>query len=394
MGELASRGLHAIHFASPYSFGNPWAVELADLLSSIAADVVGKDARVFFVNSGSEGIEAALKLARAYHRRRGQSGRYKVIARKDSYHGTTFGALSASGFTPMRSEYEPLVPGFRHVPNTLCSRCELGCSPDSCRLACAHAIARMGAFEAPDSLAAVLIEPFQNCGGNIPPPDGYLETVRNISSELGALLIVDEVICGFGRLASWFGSRRYGLQADMIVCAKGLTSGYESLGAVIVRREVADVFWGTDGEMFSHGSTFGGRPAACAAATENIAVIREERLIEATAERSMQLRQMLQSRIACLPVVGEIRGEGLLFGIDICRPDGAPLDAPELMQDVTEGLCSEGLICCMYATRCEPVLELAPPLTVTREECARIVDTLEAVLVRTLCRGESSGGAK
>jgi adenosylmethionine-8-amino-7-oxononanoate aminotransferase len=363
---------------------NQWAVELAEKLAVLSKSIVGPSARVFFVNSGSEGIEAAIKIARAYHRRNGSSQKNKFIARVDAYHGTTMGALSASGFAPMRNDFEPLLPGFRHLPHTLCCRCQLGLRPQSCGLACARAASGVISSETPENVAAVILEPFQNCGGNIPPPDGYFEVIRETCAQNNCLLVLDEAITGFGRLGFWFGAERYRIKADLLVCAKGLTSGYESLGAVIVRREVADVFLGSDDSMFSHGATFGGRPPAAAVALENIAIIEEEKLLGAVRERENEMKRLLRERIQPLPFIGEVRGAGLLFGIDITDGSGNLLPNRGLVEELTEDLCAAGLICCMYATRGEPVLELAPPLTLTSSECRRLVDILEQTLVKKL----------
>ena len=381
--ERAQAAAGELHYASPFLAAHPSAVELAERLSALAAPALGADARVFFVNSGSEALDTALKLARAYHRRCGHDDRFRFVARNDSYHGTTLGALSASGFQPMRKDFEPMPEWFEHAVHTLCRRCELALSHPSCGIACADdLVRRLGPGVNPPG--GVVLEPFQNCGGNIPPPPGYLERVADRCRETDTLLILDEVICGFGRTGEWFGALRYGVQADVLVCAKGLTSGYESLGAVIVRRRIADVFTGErDDQAFQHGATFGGRPAATAAALENLRILRDEELPAAARERGEELRRLLGEALSGLDVVGEIRGDGLLWGIDLVEPEsGNPITDPAFLELISEELFRGGLICRLFTTRLDPVLELAPPLVVTNAQCAEIVHIVVTALRR------------
>lgn len=382
--KAAHAAASSLHFASPFSVAHPWGIELAVTLSELAAPVLGREARVFFTNSGSEAVDAAIKMARACQRRRGHTSRTGIVSRNFSYHGTTFGALSASGFDAMRADFGPLLQCFYRVPATLCSRCELGLHRESCDIACAASVEAALATDGGNSCAAVLLEPMQNCGGNIPPPEGYLQRVAAACRSSGALLIVDEAICGFGRLGAWFGSQRYGMSADVLVCAKGLTSGYESLGAVIVRQDVADTFLGDDDVMFAHGATFGGRPSATAAASAAIEIIRHENLCATARDRGEQLRSLLLEQVSQLECVGEIRSEGLLFGIDLI-PGGQLTDNRQRLEEFTEDLARRGVIACLYSTRSEPVLELAPPLIISDDECLSLVRTIRESLLATLC---------
>jgi adenosylmethionine-8-amino-7-oxononanoate aminotransferase len=227
----------------------------------------------------------------------------------------------------------------------------------------------------------VILEPFQNCGGNIPPPPGYFKIISDICSQSGTLLILDEVITGFGRLGNWFGAETYQIKADVLVCGKGLTSGYESLGAVITRKEIADTFLGSEDQMFYHGATFGGRPAAAAAALECLGIIKEENLLKNVGIQFANMKELLNHEVRGIPIVGEIRGQGLLFGIDLCKPHtGDPIDDPEFLEEISNRLFRRGLICYMHSTRSEPLIELAPPLIITSQEVKEIVGILKEVL--------------
>lgn len=378
--ERAHAAAMALPYASPFVCAHPWGVDLAYALSELARPVVGPDARVFFVNSGSEAVDTALKLARAYQRRSG-SPRWRFVSREWSYHGTTWGAVSASGYGPMREDFLPLLQGVSHAPHTLCARCALGLEPATCSLACAQALEGQVNTPGP-AAAAVLIEPFQNCGGNIPPPSGYLQAVADACRRAGTLLILDEVLCGFGRLGAWFGSALYGARADMLVCGKGLTGGYEALGAVIVSRNVADAFVGDgDALAFEHGATFGGRPAATAAALETLRILRDEDVVATAARRGARLLARLEQELGSLPIVGQVRGAGMLFGIDLVDPETRSLvEDGEFLERISEALFAAGLICRFYCMRQDAVIELAPPLVTSDSQCDEIAGILARVL--------------
>jgi adenosylmethionine-8-amino-7-oxononanoate aminotransferase len=386
--DAARSGANAIHYVSPFSAGNRPAVELAAKLAALAAPVVGDGARVFFVNSGSEAIETALKITRAVSRRR--NGGHKIVAREKAYHGTTLGALSVCGFPDLQAEFGPLVPGVEYIPSNSCSQgASASVSATACKL---ESTSRLDELLATDSIAGVLTEVFETSSGMIPPPDGYLGHVAAATKDAGALLIIDEVITGFGRMGHWFGAERYGLKADIIACSKGLTSGYDSLGAVIVRREVADVFRGDDNTMFAHGATFGGRPGAAAAALEVIRLMEREGLLLASERLAQQLGAALRERIAPLPVVREIRQAGLLVGIELRVDEAMPVhDAHDRADRVHQALRARGLITSLYYTRMQPVVELAPPLIMTASECLEMVKILEDVLSHVaICAGSGN----
>ncbi len=268
---------------------------------------------MFFTSGGSEAVESAWKLAKAYHAARGEPRRHKLISRQLAYHGTSMGALTATGLPPLREPFEPLTPGGHHVANTNSYRWQEDRDP----LWAADAIEEAILFEGPNTVAAVILEPVQNGGGCFVPQDGYFQRVREICDRHGVLLISDEVICSWGRLGHWFGCERFGYAPDMITTAKGLTSAYAPLGAVIACDRVAEPFLHGDA-IFNHGFTFGGHPMACATALANIDVLERERLCEHVLDREDDFRAMLDS-LRDLPIVGDVRGAGYFHAIELVK---------------------------------------------------------------------------
>ena len=297
-------------YFSSWSYAHPPTIELATRVAELAP---GDLNRVFFTNSGSEAVEAALKLSRQYHKLTGHPNKYKVIAREISYHGTTLGALSATGIPDYRAPFEPLPPGASHVPNTNLYRLPAGQDPSELAEAIAHRIE----FEGPDTVAAVILEPVQNAGGCLVPPAGYFDRVREICDEYDVLLISDEVICAWGRLGDWFGSQRIGYQPDIITTAKGLTSAYAPMGAMIATDRVAEPFM--DGaNTFLHGATWGGHPIAAAVALANLDVFENEDILGHVRANEGAFRAMLDS-LSDLPIVGDVRGLGYFYAIELVK---------------------------------------------------------------------------
>ncbi len=265
----------------------PRAIELATRIASLAPADLN---RVFFTSGGSEAVESALKLVRNYHRMRGNGQKHKVIAREIAYHGTSLGALSATGIPDLRSQFEPLTPGGCHVPNTNVYRWPEDRHP----LWAANAIEERIEFEGPETVAAVIIEPVQNAGGCFVAPDGYFQRVREICDRHDVLLISDEVICAFGRLGHWFGCERFDYTPDLITVAKALTSAYAPMGGVIASDRVAEPFMEGD-NSFAHGFTFAGHPVASAVAMANLDVFEREDLCDHVLAKEGEFRQMLES---------------------------------------------------------------------------------------------------
>jgi adenosylmethionine-8-amino-7-oxononanoate aminotransferase len=364
--------LNDIAYVAPFSFPSLPLIELSGKLAELSP--MGPKTRSFFVTGGAEAVEAALKLAKAYQRKLGFHERHKVIARRVAYHGTSMGALSVNGNTGLRNGFGPLVPGARHVPLPHRYRCDYCQLANACRGTCADEIERLIEFEGAETIAAIIMEPVQNSGGAIVPPLGYMQRVREICDRHGILLIADEVICGFGRVGGWFGSTTLGFTPDIITCAKGITSGYAPLGAVLVAPKVADTFLGTEGDKFMHGVTFGGHPSACAAALANIAIIDRENLCERSTTMGDYMMRELHSAIGEHPNIGDIRGQGLFMALELVtdRESRTPLEEPNLMAWISEQFKLRGLIC-RADDRLDPVIQLAPPLNIPQEDADQVV---------------------
>lgn len=379
--------LGQIAYVSPFSFPSLPMIDLAAKLAVIAP--TGPSSRIFFTSGGSDAVEAALKIAKAVQRRRGFADRSKVIARRVAYHGTSMGALSVNGVTSIRNGFGPLVPGARHAPLPYRYRCDYCARQGSCSRTCVDEVERLIEFEGPETVAAVIMEPVQNSGGAIVSPPGYLQRVREICDRHGILLIIDEVICGFGRVGGWFGSSEMGVAPDIVTCAKGITSGYAPLGAALVRKEIADTFVSdSDADKLMHGVTFGGHPAACAAALANLTILEREGLPDRARVLGDYMQRELRAAVGDHPNVGEMRGMGMFMALELVanRETRESLAEEKLMGWLSDQLKQRGLIC-RADDRLEPVIQLAPPLVLTREEadrCVAIVAEAVHVLGRRL----------
>jgi adenosylmethionine-8-amino-7-oxononanoate aminotransferase len=363
-------------FFTNWSYAHPPAIELAARVASLAP---GDLNRVFFTSGGSEAVESALKLSRQYHGLRGKPRKHKVIAREIAYHGTSLGALSATGITALREPFEPLTPGGCHVPNTNTYRLAEGRT----EAALAEAIAERIEFEGPDTVGAVILEPVQNAGGCFTPPEGYFQRVREICDEYDVLLISDEVICAWGRLGEWFGSQRYDYQPDIITTAKGLTSAYAPMGAVIVSDRVAEPFM--DGtHSFTHGFTFGGHPLSAAVAIANLDAFEREGVLDNVRANESEFRATLES-LRDLPIVGDVRGAGYFQAIELVKDrDTKEHFSHEESETLLRGFLSSELyrrgLICRADDRGDPVIQLSPPLIAGPEQFAEIESILRAVL--------------
>ncbi len=376
LGEAAAEQIAELDFYVNWSYAHPRAIELATRIAGLAP---GDLNRVFFTSGGGEAVESAIKLARNYHRMRGKGQKIKLIAREIAYHGTTMGALSATGIPALRAPFEPLTPGGCHVANTNSYRWPDDRDP----LWAAEEIERRIEFESPDTVAAVILEPLQNAGGCIPPQDGYFDRVREICDRHDVLLISDEVICAWGRLGHYFGCQRYGYQPDIITFAKALTSAYVPMGGMIVSDQVYEPFSSGDA-MFAHGYTFGGHPVAAAVAMANLDVYEREDLCGHVLAKEGEFRAAMES-LSDLPIVGDVRGDGFFHAIELVRDKETKesLDdeeSEELLRGFLSGeLYRRGLIC-RADDRGDPVIQLSPPLISDTEQFEEIVDVLRPVL--------------
>jgi adenosylmethionine-8-amino-7-oxononanoate aminotransferase len=376
LGQAAARQAEELGFYTNWSYAHPRSIELAARIAELAP---GDLNRVFFTSGGSEAVESAWKLAKAYHAAKGEPTRTKLISRKLAYHGTSMGALTATGVPALRTPFEPLTPGGHHVPNTNSYRW----SEDRDSLWAADQIEEAILFEGPGTVAAVILEPVQNSGGCFVPQDGYFQRVREICDRHGVLLISDEVICAWGRLGYWFGCERFGYEPDMITIAKGLTSAYAPLGAVLASDRVAEPFLhGT--ETFTHGFTFGGHPMACAVALANIDVMEREDLCGHVRANEARFREMLEG-LRDLPIVGDVRGAGYFQAIELVKDQDtkesfSDQESETLLRGFLSGeLYRRGLIC-RADDRGDPVIQLSPPLIAGPEQFQEIESILRPVL--------------
>ena len=387
LADAGARQAAQLGYFPVWGYAHPTAIELAERLSELTP---GDLNRVFFTGGGSEAVESAWKLARQYFKVIGQPQRTKAISRQISYHGTTMGALSITGYEAIKKPFEPLVPGTSRVPNTDFFRAPVhGDDLEAFGLWAADKIAERIEEEGPETVAAVFLEPVQNAGGCFVPPPGYFARVREICDRYGVLLVSDEVICAFGRLGYWFGSERYGYQPDMITVAKGLTSGYAPMGALLASDRLIEPFLhGTT--TFSHGITFGGHPVSSAVALANLGIFEDEKLLAHVRSNEEALRASLRT-LEDLPIVGDVRGDGYFFGVELVKDKATKgtFDNEEterlLRGFVSPALFEAGLIC-RSDDRGDPVVQFAPPLVCEQEHFDIIVEVLRDVLSRAWAR--------
>ncbi len=359
------------YFMSFWEFSNERAIELAERLVSIAPDGIR---RVFFTSGGSEGNEAAIKMARYYHHRRGESNRTWILARHQAYHGIGYGSGSATGFPIYHEGFGPMLPDVRHVTPPWPYRSELfdGQDPtEFCLRELEQTIEEIGAHR----IAAMIGEPIMGVAGMIVPPADYWPRVRELLSAHGILLIFDEVVTAYGRTGNWFASQYFGVQPDVIVTAKGITSGYMPLGAVLVSEAVAEALARDHG--FPMGYTYNGHPTACAVALANLDIIERESLLEQARSTGQYLLDRLRS-LESLPIVGEVRGVGMMLALELVsdRDSREPLLVTPPVEDVARH--DAGLI----VRNCGHNVVLSPPLSMTRSEADELVDGLTSVLER------------
>jgi adenosylmethionine-8-amino-7-oxononanoate aminotransferase len=377
-------------FFTNWSYAHPPAIELSARIAGLAP---GDLNRVFFTSGGSEAVESALKLARQYHKMTGKPNKTKVIARDVAYHGTSLGALSATGITSLREPFEPLTPGGLHVPNTNMYRLPHGVEPDDL----AETVATKIEFEGPDTVGAVIMEPVQNAGGCFTPPEGYWRRIREICDEYDVLLISDEVICAWGRLGEWFGSTRYDYVPDLITTAKGLTSAYAPMGAVIASDRVAEPFM-QGHESFTHGFTFAGHPVCAAIALANLDAMENEGVLENVRANEGAFREMLDS-LRDIPIVGDVRGVGYFHAIELVKDQEtkesfSDEESETLLRGFLSGeLYRRGLIC-RADDRGDPVIQLSPPLIAGPTQFEEIEAVLRPVLTEATERMAGSAASR
>jgi adenosylmethionine-8-amino-7-oxononanoate aminotransferase len=381
LAEAAAKQAGELAFFPLWSYAHPSAIELAERVANYAP---GDLNRVFFTSGGGEAVESAWKLAKNYFKLTGQPMKHKVISRAVAYHGTTQGALSITGLPALKAVFEPLVPSTFRVPNTNFYRApEHGDDLEAFGRWAADQIAVAIENEGPETVAAVFLEPVQNAGGCFPPPPGYFQRVREICDRYDVLLVSDEVICAFGRLGHMFGAERYGYQPDIITCAKGLTSGYSPLGAMIASDRLIEPFLhGT--ESFAHGYTFGGHPVSTAVALANLDIFEREGLNRNVLANQDAFRATLE-KLTDLPIVGDVRGDGYFYGIELVKDKAtketfSDAEAEKLLRGFLSKALYEAGLYCRADDRGDPVIQLSPPLICGQEHFDEMEQKLRSVL--------------
>jgi len=383
LAEVAAKQAEELAFFPLWSYAHPAAIELADRLADYAP---GDLNRVFFSTGGGEAVETAFKLAKYYWKLQGRPTKHKVISRFVAYHGTPQGALAITGIPAMKEMFEPVTPGGFRVPNTNFYRAEeMGFTgtEEQFGLWAANRIEEMIIMEGPETVAAVFLEPVQNSGGCFPPPAGYFKRVREICDKYDVLLVADEVITAFGRIGNMFASTTYDIQPDMITCAKGMTSGYSPIGATIVSEKLYEPFK-HGSTAFYHGYTFGGHPVSSAVALANLDIFEDEKLNENVRINSPIFRATLE-KLLDLPIVGNVRGDGYFFGIELVKDKVTKEtfnddESERLLRGFLSKALFEAGLYCRADDRGDPVIQLAPPLTIGPAEFDEIEGILRAVL--------------
>ena len=387
LAAVAARQAGELAFFPLWSYAHPAAIRLAERLAHAAP---GDLNRIFFTTGGGEAVETAWKLAKQYFKLTGKPMKHKVISRAVAYHGTPQGALSITGVTEAKKFFEPLVPGAHKVPNTNFYRApEHADDLEAFGRWAADRVEEAIVMEGPETVAAVFLEPVQNAGGCFPPPPGYFPRVREICDRHDVLLVSDEVICAFGRLGTTFGCDKFGYIPDMITCAKGLSSGYAPIGAMIASDRLMEPFLaGTN--SFAHGYTFGGHPVSAAVAMANLDIFDREGLCQHVLDTEGALRATLDG-LKDLPIVGDVRGDGFFYGIEMVK-DKATKETFEgeqaewlLRGFLSQALFSAGLYC-RADDRGDPVIQVAPPLICDQTHFDEMEQILRSVLSEAWAR--------
>jgi adenosylmethionine-8-amino-7-oxononanoate aminotransferase len=402
IGQAALEQMRELPFYTNWTYAHPRAIELAAEVASLAP---GDLNRVFFVSGGSEAVESAWKLARQYFAVRGGAAqvpgvepgemigrqvggpapghKYKAIARNIAYHGTTFGALSINGVEALRKPFEPLVPEVRHVSNT--NRYHRPAEETEAEFTAflLDELERTILEMDPETVCLIHMEPIQNAGGSFIAPEGYWRGVRELCDRYDILLSADEVITAFGRVGHWFASERYDIRPDIVTCAKGLSSSYAAIGAVIATDRVMEPFLSAS-SMYTHGITFGGHPVMSAIALKNIEIMKRERIMEHVLGNEDAFRATL-AQLLDLPIVGDLRGTGYFYALELVKDkETRETFSDEECDTLLRGFLSprlfeKGLIC-RADDRGDPVVQISPPLVANQSEFDEMTGILGDVL--------------
>ena len=379
----AMKQMEKLAYFPTWGYSNPPAIEAAKL---IAEHAPGDLDQVFFVNSGSEAVESALKFARNYHVSQGDTARYKVISREWSYHGTTLGALAVTGVPKFKKDFALMMwDGARHVMNT--HNDEIPAGGTAADLASVQAIEAQILAEGPETVSLVIAEPVQNGRGALVPPDGYWQELRRICDKYGVLLCADEVINAFGRLGHFTGSERFGVVPDMITFAKGVTSAYQPLGGVMIRKPLVEAIWDSKAGFFNHGSTFGGHPVATAVAVANMKAMKEEKVFENVLSNEDYFKNGLNQIMANHSCLGDVRGTGYFYAVEFWKdgPNRVPLsddEAAALQSGVLSGFVRDAKVMIRPDDRGATMLVLSPPLVADRKVLDDLLSRVDQIVER------------
>ncbi|HLH67422.1 MAG TPA: aspartate aminotransferase family protein [Solirubrobacteraceae bacterium] len=377
MAAVAGEQLSRLAFNTMWGTAHPAALELAQRLAEIMPAGLN---RAFFTSGGSESVEAAWKIVRHYHLANGEGQRTKAIARRIAYHGVTLGALSLTGVPGYKEPFGPPAIETIHVSNTNQFRSKL--QGEQLTRALLEELEDAIDQAGPETVAMIIAEPVQNAGGCLTPPPGYWEGLRSIADRHGIVLVADEVICGFGRLGEWLGSTRVGAQPDVVTVAKGLTSAYAPMGAVLVSERIAAPLY-EEGRTLLHGITFGGHPLCAAIALRNLEIFERDGVLENVRAREGHLRELLEG-LRDLPIVGDVRGAGFFWAVELVK--GEPerrLDADErerVLRGYMPGALREARLIARADDRGDAVLQIAPPLIADDAVLEEIVEAMRIVL--------------
>lgn len=381
IAAAATKQMAQLAYWSNWSAAHPASVEAATLIAGLAP---GDLETVFFVNSGSEAVESAIKFARQYHVSQGQPQRTKIISRDMSYHGTTLGALAVTGIPKFKAPFGPLMPGVRHVPHTLGESVpEGGTAAD---LPSVKALVAAIEEEGPETIAALFVEPVQNSRGALVPPEGYYPELRSICDRYGILMVSDEVICAYGRLGEWFGSAKYGVTPDLLTFAKGATSGYAPLGGVLIREDLANGLLESPlAGVFTHGSTWGGHPVSTAVAVANITAMRDEDVLGNVRRLEPHFQAGLDQIRDAHPTVKEWRGTGFFYALEFMADRNAGRELTEqqgieLVREVMPRAMRDANLITRPDDRGATMLMLSPPLVADREVLDELLAGVDAVV--------------
>jgi adenosylmethionine-8-amino-7-oxononanoate aminotransferase len=382
LAEAAAKQASELAFFPLWAYTHPKAIELAERLVSYAPDNLN---RVFFTTGGGEAIETAWKAIKMHYKLTGKPMKHKVISRDIAYHGTPHGALSITGIPEAKKYFEPLVPGSHRVPNTNFYRAaQHGDDIKAFGRWAADRIEEAILFEGPDTVSAVFLEPVQNSGGCFTPPPGYLERVREICDEYDVFMVADETICAFGRVGDMFAMNRYGVQPDIITCAKGMTSAYSPIGAMICGDKLFEPFK-KDKTYFAHGYTFGGHPVSAAVALANLDIFEREGTNQHVRNNEDAFRTTLE-KLKNLDIVGDVRGEGYFWAIElvknkVTKETFTDEESERLLRGYLSKALFEAGLHCRSDDRGDPVIQLAPPLNVGQPEFDEMEQIIRQVLV-------------